>query len=73
MTQKGSHTWDLNYHCYLCPKCGFIIEDRQGDHTKEMICGRCNHQFAFEKSSNKSWLPIFSDPQPEWDWSQENK
>jgi DNA-directed RNA polymerase subunit RPC12/RpoP len=70
MTQKGLHTWDMNLQYYRCPKCGYIIEDRQGGHNKEIICGRCSHHFSENKTHKKSYLPIFSDPQPiEWDWS----
>lgn len=70
MTQKGPHTWDLFIRYYRCPKCGWIIEDRQKSHEKEIVCSRCNHSFTEKKLSKKSWVPIFSEPQQvEWDWS----
>jgi DNA-directed RNA polymerase subunit RPC12/RpoP len=59
MTQEGTHTWDLYVHYYRCPKCGWIIEDRQMLEKKEIICGRCNHHF-YEKT-----LPS---QEVEWDW-----
>jgi DNA-directed RNA polymerase subunit RPC12/RpoP len=69
MTQKGKHTWDLYTRYYRCPKCGWIIEDRQDKSEKEITCSRCNHLFFVKKTSKKSWIPIFTDPQPlEWDW-----
>jgi uncharacterized C2H2 Zn-finger protein len=77
MSQKGSHTWDLNLDYHLCPKCKQIFEDRQaytlkaGRYVKEMKCPYCEHLFSASKANKAHWS-LFSgaDEFPEWDWPE---
>lgn len=55
--QHGNHTWDLVLHYYRCPKCGYVIENRDKYERrmallqKEVACTRCGHLFTVTKGS----------------------
>lgn len=75
MTRKGPHTWDLVLQYHRCPKCGYIIESREGfrhrlgSWMKEVQCDRCKHSFELKKDRKPSFGPLIGDPQPiEMDW-----
>ena len=50
--KHGNHTWDIVIHYYACPKCGYIIENRDkyeqrlGVLQKELTCARCQKHFT---------------------------
>lgn len=76
MTQKGTHTWDLNLQYHRCPKCGLIIESREGFQynlgiwAKNLECDRCSHRFTVTKQRQPTFGPLIGDPQPtevKWD------
>ena len=77
MTQKGLHTWDLIVEYHRCPKCGYILESRQGfvrdaegNWSKNVSCERCGNSFAVHKERKSSFGPLMGDPQPiEIDWN----
>lgn len=70
MTQKGEHTWDLVIDYQRCPNCGFINEDRQSFHyrmgswVKEIICGKCAHEFTVQDVRKLTLGPLLGMPQP---------
>jgi len=75
MTQKGAHTWDIVIEYQCCPKCKFIIENRQkytyqmGKYQKEVRCNRCRHCFIATKVRKPSIGPLIGDSQPiETEW-----
>lgn len=75
MIQKGTHTWNLHLSYHRCPKCGYIIESRNGYQyhlgkwMKDVQCDRCKHNFEMTKPCKPTFGPLFGDPQPiEWDW-----
>jgi hypothetical protein len=75
MGQKGEHTWDIIIQYHRCPKCGNIIESRQGyeyrqgKYRKEVSCDHCHQHFTVIKSSEPSIGPLLGDPQPiESEW-----
>jgi len=76
MSQKGQHTWDISVHYHRCPKCGFIIEDRQefqlkdGKWVKDVTCEECGEDLQFEKARKAKFGPLIGTPQPpEFDWN----
>jgi uncharacterized C2H2 Zn-finger protein len=77
MSQKGTHTWDLNLFYHRCPKCGYIIENRDGwsyrlgKYEKDLACTRCGHAFTAVKPSKPRFGPLIGEPQkPEFDWKE---
>ena len=77
MTQKGDHTWDLNLRYHRCPKCGFIIESREGFEyrfskwEKDLECPRCHHRFTDTLQRKPGFGPLIGEPQPvEIDWNK---
>lgn len=76
MTQKGTHTWDLNLSYHRCPKCGVIFENREayeyrfGIYQKELQCPRCQYIYTITKERKPAFGPLTGDPNPsEVDWS----
>ncbi|GAB4236676.1 MAG: hypothetical protein Tsb0021_16440 [Chlamydiales bacterium] len=62
---KGTHTWDIYLDYHRCPKCGYIIEDRQtfyysmGQDLKDLMCPRCKKTFTIKKRGSPRIGPIF--------------
>lgn len=62
--RHGTHTWDLILHYYRCPKCGYIMENREKFEPrfhqleKEMICLRCQHIFTVKKKTQPTFGPL---------------
>lgn len=78
MPQKGEHTWDVIVHYHCCPRCGFVMENREdyeyrfGKYEKDLECERCHHQFTESKKVRPGFGPVFGEPTPvEWDWESE--
>lgn len=76
MSQAGTHTWDLNWDYQRCPKCGYILENREkyiyrlGKYQKDLECPRCKQLFTVTKPTKPRLGPLIGDPQPtEVDWS----
>lgn len=76
MTQRGEHTWDLVLQYHRCPKCGFIIESREGFHyrlgkwVKDLVCDRCGNTYEVMRILKPSFGPLIGPPQPpEFDWT----
>lgn len=68
--RHGNHTWDLVLHYYSCPKCGYIVENRDKFEThfhevkKEVICSRCQHLFKVQKKTQPTLGPFLGhDPE----------
>lgn len=63
--QHGNHTWDLILHYYRCPKCGYVIENRDKYERrmallqKEVACPRCEHVFTVTKDTKPTFGPFF--------------
>jgi len=77
MSQKGEHTWDINIHYHECPKCGFIIENRNqyqkrsGRYQKELECDRCHYKFTATKRAVQRFGPLLGEAEPvEIDWGE---
>jgi len=77
MTQKGPHTWDINIQYHRCPKCGFILENRDnwqyrlGKYQKDLECPRCKQSFTVIKKTKPRFGPLIGEPQKaEFDWSE---
>lgn len=75
MTQKGTHTWDLNLSYHRCPHCKKIFESRagyvceQGIYQRNLECTYCHHPYKEIKARNTAFNPFFGDPQPpEVEW-----
>lgn len=70
MTQQGEHTWDLIVDYQRCPKCGFIIENRDAFHyelgkwVKDVSCDRCQHAFRVTNDQKPTFGPLIGSPQP---------
>lgn len=70
MTQKGEHTWDLVCDYQRCPKCGFIVENREefhyelGSWIKEIHCDRCKNDFTVKDLRKLTFGPLIGTPQP---------
>jgi DNA-directed RNA polymerase subunit RPC12/RpoP len=64
--KHGNHTWDRVLYYYRCPKCGYIIENRDkyepqlGVLQKEMICNRCQKSFTVTKKNRPTFGPLFN-------------
>ncbi|WP_068469098.1 hypothetical protein [Candidatus Protochlamydia phocaeensis] len=64
--RHGNHTWDIVIHYYRCPKCGYIIENRDkyeyrlGQLEKDLTCGRCQEHFMVVKESQPTFGPLFN-------------
>lgn len=62
--QHGNHTWDLVIHYYCCPKCQYILENREkfehrlGTLQKDLICPRCKDKFTITKKRKESFGPL---------------
>lgn len=60
----GNHTWDLILKYYECPKCGYIIENREKFQRhlhrleKEVVCPRCEQVFIVEKKNKPTFGPL---------------
>lgn len=65
----GNHTWDIIVDYYRCPKCGFIIENREkfenrlGKIQKDFTCPRCEHHFLVTKKKQATFGPLWGDHQ----------
>lgn len=63
--RHGNHTWDLVLHYYRCPKCGYVIENRDKYERrmallqKEVICTRCEYVFTVTKKTKPTFGPLF--------------
>jgi hypothetical protein len=67
--RHGNHTWDLIQHYYRCPRCGYIMENRDKFEPrfhlleKEISCLRCCHFFTVRKKTHPTFGPLLgSDP-----------
>ncbi len=62
--RHGNHTWDLILHYYRCPKCGFIIENRDkfeprfSQIEKNLTCPRCQQAFTLTKKIQPTFGPL---------------
>lgn len=62
--RHGNHTWDLILHYYRCPKCGYILENRDKFDAhfnrlqKELACLRCQHVFTVTKKIKPRFGPL---------------
>lgn len=68
--QHGTHTWDLNLHYYQCPKCGYVLENRDKFESrfdllhKDITCLRCQYTFRIEKKRKPTFGPLLGhDPE----------
>ena len=68
--RHGNHTWDLILHYYACPKCGYIMENRDKFEArfqrleKEVKCPRCQHDFTVKKKTQPKLGPLLGhDPE----------
>lgn len=68
--QHGTHTWDLNLHYYRCPRCGYVLENRDkfeksfSQLSKELICLRCQFGFRLTKKPRPTFGPLLGhDPE----------
>ena len=65
--QHGNHTWDIVIEYLRCPKCGYIIEDRDkyekvlGQYQKKVGCQRCHHTFTATKERKPTFGPLLGD------------
>lgn len=77
MSQKGTHTWDLNIGYFQCPSCGYIVESRSayeylfGKYQKPVECPRCNYNFTVIKKTHPTFGPFTGEPEPrEMEWEK---
>lgn len=77
---RRTHTWEMLLEYVECPKCGFIMENREpyenrfGVIQKEMKCERCQASFIKTKNSNPRFGPLIGTPQPiEAEWREPEK
>jgi len=62
--QHGNHTWDLVITYHRCPKCGYIIENRDkyenqlGQLQKSLVCPLCHENFTVIKKTRPSFGPL---------------
>lgn len=75
MTQKGEHTWDIVIRYHRCPKCGYIMENREdyhyrlGKYQKDLVCNRCGTAFTETKKARHTFGPLFGEgDHPEFTW-----
>lgn len=68
--RHGNHTWDLILHYVRCPKCGYIMENREKFEThfhrleKNIICTRCQSAFKMAKKRKPVFGPLLGhDPE----------
>lgn len=68
--RHGNHTWDLNVHYYRCPRCGYIVENRDkfeplfNSLLKDIVCKRCQYAFRVEKKIGPAFGPLLGhDPE----------
>lgn len=68
--RHGNHTWDLNLHYYSCPKCHYIMENREKFETrfnqlqKDLVCPRCQYGFRVMKKMKPAFGPLLGhDPE----------
>lgn len=68
--QHGNHTWDLVLHYYRCPKCGYILENRDKFEPyfnrlqKQVTCSRCQHLFIVTQKTKPRFGPLLGhDPE----------
>ena len=73
--QKKLYTWETILEYIKCPKCGWILEDRQlyksffGKPYKQLQCLQCQHQWMVEKKKSQRFGPLFGEATPttvEW-------
>jgi rubredoxin len=64
--KHGNHTWEFLLHYYRCPKCGYVIEDRNKYERrmrllqKEVYCNRCQYEFTVTKKKMPTFGPLLS-------------
>lgn len=62
--RHGNHTWDSILHYYRCPRCGYVIENRDKFELhfhrleKNLLCSRCQHSFKITKKSKPAFGPL---------------
>lgn len=63
----GNHTWDIIIEYGCCPKCQYIVENREkfeyrlGVLQKEFVCPRCQYHFTITKKRKATFGPLFGD------------
>lgn len=62
--RHGNHTWDIILHYYSCPKCSYIMENRDKFERrfhrleKEVVCPRCQQIFTLRKKTRPTFGPL---------------